>query len=153
MSGAALSPAEVLALVPQRAPFRFVDEITEISAERVTGRYTFRPDESFYAGHFPDMPITPGVILLETMAQTGVVALGLYLKALEVDRDDLRRWRTVFTDAQVEFLGLVLPGQTVVCRARKVFWRRDKLRSEVELTRDGAVVATGTLAGMGLRHD
>lgn len=147
-----LSPAEVLALVPQQPPFRFLDEIVELSPEGIVGRYTFRRDEAFYAGHFPDMPITPGVILLETMAQTGVVALGIYLKALEVDREELGRWRSVFTDAEVEFLDAVLPGETVTCRAEKVFWRRNKLRSRVEMTRpDGTVVAACTLAGLGVR--
>lgn len=147
-----LSPAEVLALVPQQPPFRFLDEIVELSADGIVGRYTFRRDESFYAGHFPDMPITPGVILLETMAQTGVVALGIYLKALEVDREELGRWRSVFTDAEVEFVDAVLPGETVICRAEKVFWRRNKLRSRVEMTRpDGRVVAACALAGLGVR--
>lgn len=147
-----LSPAEVLALVPQQPPFRFLDEIVELSPEGIVGRYTFRRDESFYAGHFPDMPITPGVILLETMAQTGVVALGIFLKALEVDREELARWRSVFTDAEVEFVDAVLPGETVICRAEKVFWRRNKLRSRVEMTRpDGRVVAACTLAGLGVR--
>jgi 3-hydroxyacyl-[acyl-carrier-protein] dehydratase len=148
----ALSPAEVLALVPQQPPFRFLDEIVELSPAGIVGRYTFRRDEGFYAGHFPDMPITPGVILLETMAQTGVVALGIYLKALEVDGEELARWRSVFTDAEVEFVDAVLPGETVICRAEKVFWRRNKLRSRVEMTRpDGRVVAACTLAGLGVR--
>lgn len=148
-----LSPAQVLQLLPQQVPFRFLDEILEIGPDHIVGRYTFREDEGFYAGHFPDMPITPGVILLETMAQTGVVALGIYLKALEVDPDEVRHWRSMFTEAQVEFTGAVLPGDTVICSARKVFWRRNKLRSEVEMTRpDGTVVAASTLSGLGVRN-
>ena len=148
-----LSPDEVLALVPQRPPFRFLDEILAIDEGGITGAYTFRHDEGFYAGHFPDMPLTPGVILLEAMAQTGVVALGIYLKALEVDAEELARWRSVFTDAQVEFLAAVLPGERVICRGEKVFWRRNKLRSKVEMTRehDGRVVASCTLSGLGVR--
>ena len=150
--GRALSPAEVLALVPQQHPFRFIDEIVEIGEERIEGRYTFRPDESFYAGHFPGMPLTPGVILLETMAQTGVVALGIYLKALEVGPEELPHWRSIFTDAEVEFLGGVLPGEQVICRGEKIFWRRNKLRSKVEMTKaDGSVVAACTLSGLGIR--
>jgi 3-hydroxyacyl-[acyl-carrier-protein] dehydratase len=147
-----LTPAEVLALLPQQRPFRFLDEIVEVDGDHIVGRYTFREDESFYAGHFPGMPITPGVILLETMAQTGVVALGIYLKSLEVDEEELRRWKSVFTDAQVEFLATVIPGETVVCRGRKEFWRRNKLRSEVEMTKsDGSLVAACTLSGLGVR--
>lgn len=150
--GRVLTAAEVLALVPQQHPFRFIDEIAEISADRIEGRYTFRTDESFYAGHFPGMPLTPGVILLETMAQTGVVALGIYLKALEVGPDELPRWRSIFTDAEVEFLDGVLPGEQVICRGEKIFWRRNKLRSKVEMTKpDGSVVAACTLSGLGIR--
>lgn len=147
-----LTPDQVLALVPQRRPFRFLDEILEIDADAITGAYTFKQDESFYAGHFPDMPITPGVILLEAMAQTGVVALGIYLKALEVDDEELRRWKSIFTDAQVEFLGGVRPGERVICRGEKIFWRRNKLRSRVEMRReDGQLLASCTLAGVGVR--
>lgn len=151
-NGRALSREEVLSLVPQQPPFRFIDEIVEIGEDRIEGRYTFRTDESFYAGHFPGMPITPGVILLETMAQTGVVALGIYLKALEVGREELAHWRSIFTDAEVEFLGIVLPGEMVICRGEKIFWRRNKLRSRVEMTKpDGSVVAACTLSGLGMR--
>lgn len=150
--GRVLTPDEVLALVPQQHPFRFIDEIVEMSEDRIEGRYTFRTDESFYAGHFPGMPLTPGVILLETMAQTGVVALGIYIKALEVGPEELPRWRSIFTDAEVEFLGRVLPGEQVICRGEKIFWRRNKLRSKVEMTKpDGSVVAACTLSGLGIR--
>lgn len=151
--GLRLRPEEVLALVPQQPPFRFLDEIVSVDEERIEGRYTFRPDLSFYAGHFPDLPITPGVILLETMAQTGVVALGIFLKALEVDAEELAHWRSIFTDAEVEFLGTVLPGEAVTCRGEKVFWRRNKLRSRVEMTNEeGSVVAACTISGMGMRR-
>lgn len=151
-AGRPLSPAEVLALVPQQPPFRFLDEIVEISEAQAVGRYTFRPDETFYAGHFPGLPITPGVILLEAMAQTGVVALGIYLKALEVDREELAHWRSIFTDAEVEFLGSVGPGETVTSRGEKIFWRRNKLRSRVEMTTSGGgVVAACTVSGLGMR--
>ena len=152
MTRRVLTPAEVLALVPQQHPFRFIDEIVEIGEERIEGRYTFRTDEGFYAGHFPGMPITPGVILLETMAQTGVVALGIYLKALEVGLEELLYWRSIFTDAEVEFLGRVLPGEMVICRGEKIFWRRNKLRSRVEMVKpDGSLVAACTLSGLGMR--
>lgn len=147
-----LTPVEVLALVPQKPPFRFLDEIVSVDESSIEGRYTFRQDEGFYAGHFPDMPITPGVILLEAMAQTGVVALGIYLKALEVDREELARWRSVFTDAEVEFSSSVRPGDAVICRGEKVFWRRNKLRSKIEMTTlDGKLVASCTASGLGVR--
>jgi 3-hydroxyacyl-[acyl-carrier-protein] dehydratase len=114
-------------------------------------RYTFRPDADFYRGHFPGNPITPGVLLIEAMAQTGVVALGIYLVARERGVEEVRRVLTVFTDVTAEFSGVVRPGDTVTMRARKVFFRRMKLRAEVEMRRDdGTLVATATVAGMGI---
>lgn len=44
-----LQPAQALALIPQRPPFRFIDELLELSPRHAVGRYTFREDESFYA--------------------------------------------------------------------------------------------------------
>ena len=149
MSGG-LSPAQVLAALPQQDPFRFIDEILELDAEHILARYRFRPDADFYRGHFPGNPVTPGVILLETMAQAGVVALGIYLVSLE-SPDELSKLVTLFTDANVEFSGVVAPGEQVTVRAEKVFFRRRKLRSRVEMRReDGKMVCSGEISGMGV---
>ena len=75
----AMTPAEVLAAIPHRPPFRFVDEIVELDDEHIVAAYRFPADADFYRGHFPGNPITPGVLLLEAMAQAGVVAHGIYL--------------------------------------------------------------------------
>ena len=149
--GRKLTVAEALALVPQQEPFRFVDEILEVDDDHIVARYTFRPEADFYRGHFPGHPITPGVLLIEAMAQTGVVALGIYLVARERSVEEVRRVLTVFTDVSAEFTGVVRPGDTVTIRARKVFFRRMKLRAEVEMRKDdGSLVATATVAGMGI---
>ena len=148
---APLSGAQVLDLLPQQEPFRFVDEILEVDDDHIVARYTFRPDADFYRGHFPGNPITPGVLLIEAMAQTGVVALGIYLVARERGVEEVRRVLTVFTDVTAEFTGVVRPGDTVTISARKVFFRRMKLRAEVEMRKgDGSLVATATVAGMGI---
>ncbi len=140
----------VLEKLPQQKPFRFLDEILEISETSIVGKYTYRPDEFFYAGHFPGNPVTPGVILLETMAQTGVVALGIYLtmKANTFHTDIM----TFFAEAEVEFLAPVFPGTTVWIYGEKVFYRHNKLRSRVEMRlEDKSVAASGTVSGMGVR--
>lgn len=147
----AITGAQVLELLPQQEPFRFVDEIVELGDEHIVARYTFRPDAFFYRGHFPGNPITPGVILVESMAQTGVVALGIYLVAREKGTEEVKKVLTVFTDVTAEFSGVVRPGDRVTIRAKKVFFRRMKLRSEVEMRKDdGTLVATATVAGMGI---
>jgi len=148
-----LTPAELLALLPQQRPFRFVDEVLEVSGTHIVGRYTFRPDEFFYAGHFPGNPVTPGVILLECMCQIGVVLLGIYKVGLELPPEEHHDWLTLFSDAQVEFLRSVLPGQTVTIRGELEFWRRKKLRSKVTLhLADGTLAATATASGIGVKN-
>jgi len=148
-----MTKEEILAMVPQQRPFRFIDDIVELSEEGIVASYTFRPDESFYAGHFPGNPITPGVILLETMAQTGVVAYGIYLASLQMNKEAISKILTVFTEAEVEFNGMVRPGDKVTIRARKKYFRRLKLKTEAEITgHNGDVVCSGTIAGMGIRQ-
>lgn len=148
-----LTPTEVLDLIPQRPPFRFVDTIHEIDDDHIVASYSYRPDEYFYAGHFPGNPVTPGVVLIETIAQAGVVALGIYLSAKSMPPAELRQMVTLFTEAQVEFHDLVEPGRTVTVRARKILFRLRKLRVEATLhTDDGRLACSGTFAGMGVRR-
>ena len=149
--GRRLTPEEVLARLPQQEPFRFLDEILEIDEEHAVGRYRFRPEADFYRGHFPGHPVTPGVLLVETLAQTGVVALGIYVATFELGEEEAAKLVTFFTDAQVEFTGTVAPGETVEVTGRKLFFRRRKLRAEVEMRRsDGDTVCSGVLSGMGV---
>lgn len=139
----------ILARIPQQTPFRFIDRIVEIDADRITSQYTFRQDEFFYRGHFPGRPITPGVILIEAMAQTAVVALGLHLVMSE--GEDPSKYLTVFTDVEAEFRAEVKPGDTVTIKGEKLFWRRRKLKSKAELyLPDGRLAASATLSGLGV---
>jgi 3-hydroxyacyl-[acyl-carrier-protein] dehydratase len=149
-----LTKEQVLELVPQQPPFRFIDRLVELTDDGAVGEYTFKPTESFYAGHFPGDPVTPGVILLETMCQTGVVAYGIYLYAKEAPADEVKRTVTLFTDAEVEFSHVVRPGDTVRTRAEKVFWRRKKLKCKVTLElADGTPVASGVVSGLGVTRN
>jgi 3-hydroxyacyl-[acyl-carrier-protein] dehydratase len=153
MPGERLSPGQILDLLPQQRPFRFVDEILDVDELRISGRYTFRHDEFFYRGHFPGRPITPGVILLESMCQVGVVALGIYLFALEHSAEAAADWTTLFVEAESEFLRSVTPGETVTIRGERIIWRRHKLRSRIEMFgADGALVAQTTASGVGVKN-
>ena len=144
---------DILQMVPQQPPFRFIDEIIELSDEGIVSSYTFKSDETFYAGHFPGNPITPGVILLETMAQTGVVAYGIYLASKEMSLTEIKKILTVFTEAEVEFSGLVRPGDRVIIRAKQKYFRRLKLKVEAEITLENwDVVCSGSIAGMGVKQ-
>lgn len=138
----------ILEAIPQKPPFRFIDDILEISDDFIVGKYTYKKDEFFYKGHFPEKPITPGVIILETMAQTGVVAHGIYL---ELKNNQPIDKTTLFTEAQVEFLNVVLPEETVYIKGELIYYRKNKIKSKVEIKKeDGTMVAIGELAGVGV---
>lgn len=145
---------EVLDLVPQQTPFRFIDEIISLDEEQIIGAYRFREDEYFYRGHFPGRPITPGVILIETMAQIGVVAYGLYLLACQrhVRPSQMKEPLSLFSLADgVEFKGIVKPGERVIVKGRKIYMRRGALKVDISMEREnGEIVCVGKLAGMGV---
>ena len=145
---------EVLKLVPQQAPFRFIDEIISLDEQQIVGAYRFREDEFFYRGHFPGRPITPGVILIETMAQIGVVAFGMYLLACQknIRPSQLNGPLSLFSLADgIEFKGIVKPGERVIVKGKKIYMRKGALKVDINMEREnGEVVCVGQLAGMGV---
>jgi beta-hydroxyacyl-ACP dehydratase FabZ len=63
-------------ILPHRYPMLLVDRIEELEEERIVGIKNVTVNEPFFAGHFPDFPVMPGVMILETMAQVaGVLVL------------------------------------------------------------------------------
>lgn len=140
----------ILSVLPQQKPFRYVDEIRHLDEQKIVGTYTFREDEWFYQGHFPGNPITPGVILLECMAQIGIASMAIHLFFLS-GRDPTDRI-TFFQSAKVDFLHPVRPGDRVTVKAEKQLFKMGKIRAEVEMILDNeVVVAKGTLTGMGVK--
>lgn len=145
---------QILELIPQQRPFRFIDEILEVDDKKIRAAYRFREDEYFYEGHFPGHPVTPGVILIETMAQAGVVALGIsVLLHQKMPVSEIREMKTLFTYAEsVEFTGMVSPGEKVFVSGEKIYFRRASIKTKVSIARqNGQSVCAGVLMGTGVK--
>ena len=137
-----MTKLEIISKLPYSKPFLFVDELLSIDENRVEGTFIFDDKLDFYKGHFKDNPITPGVILTETMAQIGLVSLGIYLnEGKEVKNIG-------FTSSEVEFLKPVYPNEKVTVISEKIYYRFGKLKCKVKMLNDkNEEVCRGTLAG------
>ncbi len=135
----------VLSLLPYTKPFLFVDGLTYIDEQKAEGYYTFTSDHDFFSGHFKDNPVVPGVILTETMAQIGLVCLGLYLLNDQISKKHV----IALTSTDIEFMTPVLPDEKVTVVSEKVYFRFNKLKCLVKMfNTENKLVCEGSIAGM-----
>lgn len=141
-----MNKEELLEQLPYSKPFLFVDELEAIDENGARGNYRFDPELDFYKGHFKDSPVTPGVILTETMAQIGLVCLGLYLVS---NSDNPIKGHVMLTSTAIDFMKPVFPGEKVTVVSEKVYFRFKKLHCNVSMLNEaGETVCKGTLSGM-----
>ncbi len=96
---------EIKALLPHREPFLFIDEVKRVEENEIETYRLVRPDEFYFAGHFPGNPILPGVLMVEAIAQTGII--------LALIQDQTKRSKTpLFAGIEkVRFYRIVRPGE------------------------------------------
>lgn len=102
-----MSLAQIHAAIPHRDPFLLIDEVVSQDEKRIHCRKTFTGEEYFYRGHYPDFPLTPGVLLCEAGMQAGAVLLSKFAaetpgKVPVATRID-----------SVRFKRMVRPGETI----------------------------------------
>lgn len=73
---ALLNTKQIMEIIPHRQPFLLIDTIEELEAgKRAVGKKCVSFNEPYFAGHFPNEPVMPGVLIIEAMAQAGAVAI------------------------------------------------------------------------------
>ena len=143
-----MNQTEIIKNLPYQKPFLFVHELTQFSENGITGNYTYKKNEYFYEGHFKENPVTPGVILTETMAQIGLVCLGIYL-VKDKSLFEEKKMKIVLTSNQVDFFLPVNPNQKVTVISEKEYFRFNKLKCKVKmLNAKNELVCRGTISGM-----
>ncbi|MCX6062910.1 MAG: beta-hydroxyacyl-ACP dehydratase [Caldiserica bacterium] len=123
-----LSREQVRELLPQREPFLFVNGPAEVvPGVRVAAQATYAEDSFFYGGHFPGFPVTPGVIIVETMAQASSLMMLTTPRysgqiAYFVGIREARFFRAVFPGEVVTLTGSVVSTRHGVIESRMEAW-------------------------------
>lgn len=123
----------IQAAIPHREPFLLIDAIVEQSEDRIVCRKTFTGDEFWYRGHYPQFPITPGVLLCEAAMQAGAVLLSKRVA------DDPTLVPVATRANNVQFKKMVLPGDTILIETQLVEQLANAFFMKARVTVDGKV--------------
>ena len=116
---------DIQRILPHRYPFLLIDRVIDLTRkERIVAIKNVTVNEPFFQGHFPNMPIMPGVLIVEAIAQTG----GALLLTEVENRDDMLM---VFTGIErARFRRPVVPGDQLRIEVEVKAWRMTAVRME-----------------------
>ncbi len=134
--------ARILRLLPHRFPFLLVDRILELEKGRVLTVKNVAFNEPYFAGHFPEHPVMPGVLIVEAMAQSGAI-----LALNEISGDPSRLFMLTGLD-KVRFRRRVVPGDQLKVEVKILKFHRPLWRMRAQATVDGEVAAEAELHAM-----
>jgi 3-hydroxyacyl-[acyl-carrier-protein] dehydratase len=135
---------EILARIPHRIPFLLVDRCEAFVANRsIVGIKCVSVNEPFFQGHFPDYPVMPGVLIVESMAQTSAVLMS---KSLEIDTQG----KAIFFMSldNCRFRAPVRPGDVLRLAVEVTRARGDIFKFKGQALVDGKVAAEAEWAAM-----
>jgi 3-hydroxyacyl-[acyl-carrier-protein] dehydratase len=136
--------AQIMRAIPHRYPFLLIDRVVDlVIGESAVGVKNVSINENFFQGHFPSEPVMPGVLLIESMAQTAAV---LVVATLGPDAEGKLVYFMSIEGAK--FRRPVVPGDQVMVHVTKVQRRMNVWKFSGQARVDGQVVAEATFAAM-----
>lgn len=136
--------------LPHRFPFLLIDKIIELKkSESIVAQKNVSNNEPFFQGHFPDYPVFPGVLLLESMAQATAIL------DVESNERDMSNQLYYFVGVdKARFKKQVMPGDIVIINASLIHSKRDIHKFSAECRVDNKIVCTADLLGaVRSKHD
>jgi len=102
-------------LIPHRFPFLLIDKIVDETEKKLVGIKNVSANESFFIGHFPDQPVMPGVLILESLAQAAGVLVSKLAK-------DPTKAPVMIGSNRMRFRRPVIPGDQLILEVELVEW-------------------------------
>jgi 3-hydroxyacyl-[acyl-carrier-protein] dehydratase len=130
---------EIIEVIPHRDPFLMIDCAEIVEPEKsATGTKTLTGNEDFFKGHFPDEPVMPGVLIIESMAQLGAfLILGI---------EKYRGKKVYFTSIDnAKFRRKVVPGDTLELYVELIAFRHNIGKGSARAEINGETVCTAEL--------
>lgn len=126
---------QIKKIIPYKEPFLWVDEIEKIERDTIVGCKQTSPQDDYFAGHFVDFPIMPGVLAVEGIAQTGTLLLRQKIGAGHKNKHLL-----AYQVRGAQFVAPILPGDKIKYRVQLLGFYNDKIANFVgEASVDGAL--------------
>jgi 3-hydroxyacyl-[acyl-carrier-protein] dehydratase len=142
--GIELDIRQIMALIPHRFPMLMIDRIVDaVGDERGTGIKNLTINEPFFAGHFPDRPVMPGVLVIEAMAQVAAV---LVMKSLDLSPDN--RLVYFMSIESARFRKPMFPGDVLTIPVVKQRKSRNVWKYNGKAYSNGVLAAEATFSAM-----